>query len=59
MARFKNDDGASGVEYSLVLAAIAAVIIGIVYMLGSFVYGDYQTTCTNMHSKMAGDDCPP
>ena len=59
MARLRNDEGASAVEYSLILVAIAAVIVAIVFVLGNVVYNDYQTTCTTMHSQMAGDNCPP
>ncbi len=42
----KNDDeGASAVEYGLLVAAIAAVIILLVFALGGFVKGAFQTTC--------------
>jgi len=36
---FKHDTGATAVEYSLILALIAAVIIGTVETLGISVFG--------------------
>ena len=41
----KNDDGASAVEYGLLVAAIAAIIILVVFALGSFVKGAFKDTC--------------
>ena len=40
-----NDEGASAVEYGLLVAAIAAVIILLVFALGGFVKGAFKTTC--------------
>jgi pilus assembly protein Flp/PilA len=54
-----GDDGASGVEYGLLIAAIAALIVGVVIVVGQFVHDNYETTCTALHSQMGGDDCPP
>jgi pilus assembly protein Flp/PilA len=51
--------GASGIEYGLMIAAVAAVIVTLVFVFGLIVKDQYQTTCTNLHSKMAGDECPP
>jgi pilus assembly protein Flp/PilA len=42
----KDDDGASAVEYGLLVAAIAAIIILVVFALGSFVKGAFKDTCT-------------
>jgi pilus assembly protein Flp/PilA len=41
-----NDEGASAVEYGLLVAAIAAIIILVVFALGSFVKGAFKDTCT-------------
>jgi pilus assembly protein Flp/PilA len=41
----KNEEGASAVEYGLLVAAIAAVIILVVFALGSFVKGSFKDTC--------------
>ena len=41
--RLRGQDGATAVEYALFLAAIAAVIIGTVIVLGGQVLGMFQT----------------
>ena len=41
----KNDEGASAVEYGLLVAAIAAIIILVVFALGTFVKGAFKDTC--------------
>ena len=40
-----KDRGASAVEYGLMVAAIAAVIVGIVFGLGTLVSNSFDTTC--------------
>jgi pilus assembly protein Flp/PilA len=44
----KNDEGASAVEYGLLVAAIAAVIVVIVFALGGLVRDKFQTTCNSI-----------
>lgn len=39
------EEGASAVEYGLLVAAIAAVIILVVFALGTFVKGSFKQTC--------------
>lgn len=41
----RDDEGASAVEYGLLVAAIAAIIILVVFALGSFVKGAFKDTC--------------
>jgi pilus assembly protein Flp/PilA len=41
----KTDEGASAVEYGLLVAAIAAVIVALVFALGSYVRGAFQNSC--------------
>lgn len=41
----RNEDGASAVEYGLLVAAIAAVIVIIVFALGGFIKNAFSTTC--------------
>jgi pilus assembly protein Flp/PilA len=43
-----TDEGASAVEYGLLVAAIAAVIVAVVFALGSYIRGAFQTTCDNV-----------
>jgi pilus assembly protein Flp/PilA len=44
----KNDEGASAVEYGLLIAAIAAVIIGVVFAIGVFVDEGFTQTCDEL-----------
>ncbi len=44
-AKKGDDTGASAVEYGLLVAAIAAVIILLVFALGGYVKGAFKTTC--------------
>jgi pilus assembly protein Flp/PilA len=41
----KSDEGASAVEYGLLVAAIAAVIVVVVFALGGIVKNKFQDTC--------------
>jgi len=50
--RSGRDRGASAVEYGLMVAAIAAVIVGIVFGLGTLVRSAFSTTCTNIASSV-------
>lgn len=40
-----NDSGASAVEYGLLVAAIAAVVVVVVFALGGLVKDKFQETC--------------
>lgn len=42
----RNDDGASAVEYGLLVAGIAALIVAVVFVLGGFIKGAFSNTCT-------------
>jgi pilus assembly protein Flp/PilA len=44
--RFESDEGATAVEYGLIVALIAAIIVGIVGLLGGQVQAAFQTICT-------------
>jgi pilus assembly protein Flp/PilA len=50
--RSGHDRGASAVEYGLMVAAIAAVIVGIVFGLGTLVKSAFSTTCTNIKNSV-------
>lgn len=46
VTRFVRDEsGAAAVEYGLLVAAIAAIIILTVFYLGGYVEGAFKTTC--------------
>jgi pilus assembly protein Flp/PilA len=44
----RGDEGASAVEYGLLVAAIAAVIVVLVFALGGVIKNTFQTTCNNV-----------
>jgi pilus assembly protein Flp/PilA len=45
---FKDESGASAVEYGLLVALIAVVIIGAVTTLGSSLSSKFQTVATSV-----------
>ncbi len=55
-----KDRGASAVEYGLMVAAIAAVIVGIVFGLGTLVQNSFDNTCDEIAAGSGAavpDDC--
>jgi pilus assembly protein Flp/PilA len=42
----RHDEGASAVEYGLLVAAIAAIIVGVVFILGGKVSSAFNKTNT-------------
>jgi pilus assembly protein Flp/PilA len=48
ISTFKQDEGASAVEYGLLVAAIAAVIVLIVFALGGVIQEVFQNTCDSV-----------
>lgn len=62
VAKRAHDRGASAVEYGLMVAAIAAVIVGTVFALGGFVKEAFTHTCNTIatEGKLTSDPgCPP
>lgn len=59
VAQVRKDEGASAVEYGLLVAAIAALIVIIVFALGGLVRGIFQDTCKKISSKATtpGSSC--
>lgn len=47
----KKEDGASAVEYGLLVAAIAALVVIIVFALGGVVKEVFTDTCTTIKSE--------
>jgi pilus assembly protein Flp/PilA len=45
---FKDEEGATAVEYGIMVAAIAAVIITVVIAVGSKTNSAFDTVSTNM-----------
>ena len=46
----RHDEGASAVEYGLLVAAIAALIVGVVFLLGGKVSSTFAKTCSGIGS---------
>ena len=46
----RHDEGASAVEYALLVGAIAAVIVAVVFLLGRKVSSTFQQTCSGIGS---------
>ena len=47
----KDEDGASAVEYGLLVAAIAALIVVIVFALGGLIRDVFTDTCNEISTK--------
>ncbi len=58
VSRRTRDRGASAVEYGLMVAAIAAVIVGVVFGLGGLVQGAFNKTCSAISSSGAVNGIP-
>ena len=54
--RNRDEKGASAVEYGLLVAAIAAVIVVIVFALGKLVNGAFTKTCSAISSNGTSTD---
>jgi pilus assembly protein Flp/PilA len=59
LARRRDEEGASGVEYGLLVAAIAAVIVALAFAIGAFVQNGFQKTCDQLDAHDASaQTCP-
>ncbi len=56
--RVRSQDGASAVEYGLLAALIAGVVVGSVLTLGQTAQSSYQDSCTRISNAM-GSSCGP
>ncbi len=52
--RRAQDRGASAVEYGLMVAAIAAIIVGVVFGLGNLVRNTFVETCQEIEAGAPG-----
>ena len=54
----RNEDGASSVEYGLVVTAIAALLMVVVLALGGVTLDMFSTSCAEIEGKaMTGVAC--
>ena len=58
-ARLDRDEerGASAVEYGLLIAGIAALIVTVVFVFGDALTAIFQDTCDKVTAKSATADC--
>jgi len=52
-AKRNSEDGASAVEYGLLVAGIAALVVAIVFAFGGIIKGAFTDTCTTIADKDA------
>ena len=50
----KDEDGASAVEYGLLVAGIAALIVLIVFAFGGVISGVFDNTCKSVSGGASG-----
>lgn len=51
-----RDDGASAVEYALLIAAITAVLVVVVFALGAVTKGLFESSCDHV-ATTANAEC--
>jgi pilus assembly protein Flp/PilA len=49
----RNQDGASAVEYGLLVAGIAALVVVIVFAFGGVIKGAFKSTCDKVATNGA------
>jgi len=58
--RHGDERGASAVEYGLLLAGVAGVIVAVVFIFGGVVSGLFDDSCGTIADAItAGDTCAP
>lgn len=56
----RTDDGASAVEYALLIAGVAAVIVTAVFLFGTFVADILTDSCDTITAQTSpAYDCTP
>jgi pilus assembly protein Flp/PilA len=58
LGRRPRDRGASAVEYGLLVAAIAAVIVVVVFALGGLINGAFNKTCKAVQGSPGAQTSP-
>ena len=49
----RDEEGASAVEYGLLVAAIAAIVVGIVFLFADVLTEVFTDTCTAVETRVA------
>ena len=55
--RLRDDNGASAVEYALLVVGIAAVIVAVVFTLGLITQSNYTGVCSAWDAAASTTDC--
>ena len=53
----RTDDGASAVEYGLLVAGIAALIVAIVFIFGGVIKDAFNSTCGTVKNSGTAGTC--
>ena len=53
----RNQDGASAVEYGLLVAGIAALVVAIVFAFGGVIKGAFEETCGTVKGAGTAVSC--
>lgn len=53
--RWSDDEGASAVEYGLLVAGIAALIAGVVFIFGGLINDTFVQTCGHIDNQAAAN----
>jgi pilus assembly protein Flp/PilA len=54
-----EETGTSAVEYALLVALIAAIVVVAVFALGGLLKTTFQSTCTTNGAGSTADSCEP
>lgn len=55
----RPDDGASAVEYGLLVAGIAALIVAVVFLMGGAIGSLFTNSCGTIGGHITGASCGP
>jgi pilus assembly protein Flp/PilA len=51
-SRVRDEVGASGVEYGILVAAVAALIVALAFAIGNFIQGAFETVNTSLDTNL-------
>jgi pilus assembly protein Flp/PilA len=57
--RNRDERGASAVEYGLLIAGIAAMIVVVVFAFGGGAKGIFHGSCSDIYQETSTGTCPP
>jgi pilus assembly protein Flp/PilA len=53
----RDERGASAVEYGLLIAGVAALIVAVVFLLGDVVSAQFDDTCGSVRNAISSQSC--